>query len=52
MGRKPEITELPTRFVMAELGSGRRWKRIGAVAAVGLVAAGVGGYFLLKNVEA
>ena len=52
MGRKPDITELPTRFVMAQLGSGRRWKRIVGVAVVGLGAAGYGGFMLLKNMEA
>jgi hypothetical protein len=52
MGRKPEITELPTRFVMAQLGSGRRWKRIVAIAVVGLAAAGGAGFYLLKNMEA
>jgi hypothetical protein len=52
MGRKPEITELPTRFVMAELASGRRLKRILLVAGVGVVLAGGAGYFLLQNMSA
>ena len=52
MGRKPEITELPTRFLMAELGSGKRWKRIAAVAGVGVVVASGAGVYLLKTVEA
>jgi hypothetical protein len=37
---------------MAQLGSGRRWKRIVAVAIVGIGAAGYGGFTLLKNMEA
>ena len=49
---KPEITELPTRFLVAALGSGRRWKRLVAVVIVGVLVAGVAGFFLLKNMEA
>jgi hypothetical protein len=49
---KPEITELPTRFLVAALGSGRRWKRLVAVVIVGVGVAGIAGFFLLKNMEA
>src|ERR1700677_2757651 len=52
MGRKTEITELPTRFVMAQLGSGRRWKRVAAGAGVVLGAVAYGGFTLVKNMEA
>jgi hypothetical protein len=52
MGRKPEITELPTRFLMAKLGSGRRWGRIVTVGVIGVAAAAYAGFTLLKNMEA
>jgi hypothetical protein len=52
MGRKPEVTDLSTRFVLATLGSERRWTRILSYAVLGAIVAGVAGYFVLRNVAA
>jgi hypothetical protein len=51
MGRKPEPKDLSTRFVLATLGSERRWKRILSYAVVGAVVAGVAAYFVMQNVS-
>jgi hypothetical protein len=52
MGTPTEIREPPTRFLIARLGSARRMKRLAVAAVVLVAAAGIGGYVLLKNVEA
>jgi len=52
MGRKPEITELSTRFVLATLGSERRWTRILSYAVIGAIIAGVVAFFIFRNLQA
>lgn len=52
MARKPEIAELPTRLLMAELGSDKRYKRILVLGGIGVVVLGGIVFVVARAVDA
>lgn len=52
MARKPEIAELPTRLLMTELGSEKRYKRIFIFGGIGVVVLGGAIFAIARAVDA
>ncbi len=52
MARKPEIAELPTKVLMTELGSGKRYKKIVVFGGIGVGLLGGGVFIAARTIDA